>query len=260
MKRIIPVIMFFACLSCEKDLDTYGEGSGIYFDGGELYSDTLEVHWGLKDSEEGLWTIPLKVCLFGNTVDYDRKFSIEVDGGSDPVHGAQENVDFRLAAKEYTLAAHSAETLIEVEVLRPDDLKDRPRHFTIRLVENEELRFLYSREEVLYALSEDGEEEEAVGTRTLDYQRVIYMDEDFPMPGWWELDGFPIFGKWSETKAILICDVMDIKRGDWNKSGSDRLPLGYLKFCGRYMHNWLQENPRTDEDGEAMEMGALSQI
>jgi hypothetical protein len=35
---------------------------------------------------------------------------------------------------------------------------------------------------------------------------------------------------------------------------------GYLKFVGKYMYRWLQENPQVDEDGKAMTMGTGSMI
>ena len=37
-----------------------------------------------------------------------------------------------------------------------------------------------------------------------------------------------------------------------------KLTEGYLKFVGKYMHRWLQDNPNTDEDGKPMEMGEAS--
>jgi hypothetical protein len=38
-----------------------------------------------------------------------------------------------------------------------------------------------------------------------------------------------------------------------------KLTEGYLKFVGKYMHRWLQDNPQEDENGKPMEMGAASQ-
>ena len=37
-----------------------------------------------------------------------------------------------------------------------------------------------------------------------------------------------------------------------------KLTEGYLKFVGKYMHRWLQDNPQTDEDDKPMEMGEAS--
>lgn len=50
--------------------------------------------------------------------------------------------------------------------------------------------------------------------------------------------------------------IMNIDREDFVKT---KLTEGYLKFVGKYMHRWLQDNPQEDENGKPMEMGAASQ-
>jgi len=62
---------------------------------------------------------------------------------------------------------------------------------------------------------------------------------------------------------MLICDVMNIDRERWM---ADELQAGYLRFCGQYMQQYLNEqaalgNVIYEDDGETvMEMGTLSQM
>lgn len=254
MKKGIPMIVTMVlawCLaSCEKDLDTYQGGSGIYFDTKEMWLDTLQVHWGLKNSEVTEQSLRLKICLYGHTADYDRKFTIEVESEQEAI-GAVEEVDYAPFAGEYVMPAGKAEMYVDIKLLRSPTLSNQAKRFTVKLVENEELRFIYTREEA--ALNEDG----TVKKRPLDFQRVIVMDETMPPPAWWDYyNGEWMFGTYSQKKAVLICDVMDIDRESWVKMEVEGGPSqGYLKFAGQYMHRWLQENPQTEEDGSPMQMG-----
>jgi len=258
MKKIIPTILLLSSLpaltGCEESLDTYSGENGIYFDtkydGGEMLSDTIDIHWGLKNSNITSQKIILTVKLFGNTAPVDRKFNIIVGADEGDDKAAQEGVDYVNPPLECVIPAGKAETPIEIELLRRHNLKDNPRRVKISLVESDELKFLFSR--AIGVTDKDGK----VTTRPLDYQRVLYMDETFPMPIWWDLRGQPYFGDWSTTKAALICDVMNIDREAWVAPGD--LSAGYLKFCGSFMHRWLQDNPQVDENGEPMVMGPMS--
>ena len=60
-------------------------------------------------------------------------------------------------------------------------------------------------------------------------------------------------------KAILICDVLEIDRELWMKDIVAGLTAGYVKFAGRYMQRWLNENPQYEDDGTLMVMGPESQ-
>ena len=214
MKNLLFLLLILVgCVSCEKEIDTYEGGSGIYFADGGLFSDTLRVAWGLKNSDVKTQSIQLQVCLYGNTANYDRKFSIEIYSDTDTL-SAIEGVDFEAFDTEYVIPANQAEAFIDIKLLRTEDLVKHPKRFVVKLIEN-----------------------------------------PFPMPAWWNLYGTKYFGVWSQKKSSLICDVMGIDREDFVGT---KLTEGYLKFVGKYMHRWLQENPQTDEDDKPMEMGEAS--
>lgn len=255
-----------AIVGCEESLDTYEGESGIYFDtkaddNSVMLTDTVTVHWGLKNADITSQTVKLRVKLFGNTASVDRKFSILVETDPGDTYAAEAGIDYIEPPLEYTMKAGEAETVIEVEVLRRHNLQDNPRRLRISLVETPELKFLFSR--AVGYVNEAGE----TLSRPLDLQRVIYMDESFPIPGWWYYCGDAYFGDWSMTKSALICEVMGIDREDWVDTNAlvNSLSQGYLKFCGRYMQKWLEEqaaqgNTILDEDGSPMVMGPDSQI
>lgn len=287
-----------AMASCEKDLDTYAGENGIYFDtfykGAETLSDTIDVSWGMNKSSVTSQNIELVVKLFGNTMSVDRAFDIviedaptyvpnkktdtstengdEIETGDRsiasrdrygdeetviPTMPAEADVDYIISSTHIVMPAGQAEVSIPVTLLRRPDLHLTKRSFKVRLIENEHLKFLFSRGTFDY----DAEGE--AYTRPMDYQRVIRMDEEFPCPVWWPIRGLPYFGEWSQTKAVLICDICDIDRELW--LSIDGLSLGRIQYYGQKMYKYLEQkkaegNPVLEDDGKLMEMGTQSVI
>ena len=252
MKQIIYILfLLLTFCACNAEVIAPYEGDcGMYFDVQQTSLDTLRVAWGLKDSEIKEQTVNLTVRLFGDVATYDRKFSIDIISDENDSLRSVEGIDYVKFPTEYVIPANEAETKITVKVLRTDALMKQARRFTIRLNETPELQFLYSRTQYI----------DSVTSRMIDTQRVIYMNEAFPEPGWWYRYGRSIFGTWSATKSKVICDVMGIDREIWVGNLVEPFTVGYIKFVGKYMHRWLQENPTKDEDGEWMQMGPDSQV
>lgn len=239
--------------SCEKDLMQYEGKNGMYFDTDGMVLDTVSVHWGLKNSDITEQELQLKVMLLGNVTDYDRTFNIEVETREGDDSAAVEVIHYEPMAKQYTIKAGEAETTISVKLKRAAGLLDKPARFAIKLVENDELAFIYTR------YGSQMVDDTTVVSRPLDFQRAIYIDENFPIPNWWPYYGEMYFGTWSMKKAILICDVLEIDRELWMKDIVSGLTAGYLKFAGRYMQRWLNDNPQYEDDGTLMVMGPDSQ-
>lgn len=256
----IFVLLLSCCWACKKDLDVYEGESGIYFSTQNVGLDTIFVPWGLKESDITEQEYTLKVNLFGAVKPYDRKFKVRVTTDASDSLAAEVDVDFRALSTEYVMPANQAEAPIKITLLRRPDLAQQARRFTVHLEETDELKFLYSREVSLDSTQWVGD----VKVRKLDLQRTIYMDERFQVPNWWPLCGTKYFGTYSSKKMVLICDVMNIARADFVAPFSleNRITDGYLKFVGRYMHRWLQEqeNPILEDDGTPMEMGSASKI
>lgn len=249
MKKIHILLLAVAALfcSCEQPLDVYEGGSGIYFNTDNILLDTLSIPWGMKSSEVKSQELTLRVMLIGDVAPHDRKFNVDVVTEATDTMAAQEGIDYMAFAGEYAIPANEAYTDIRITLLRRPGLKDCKRRFAVVLRETPELQFLYSRQW----------QQDSLTWRSLDYQRVIVMNENFPRPRWWSLDGQSRFGNFSQTKAALICDVMGIDREAWVNAiiGDGKFTMGYLSYVGRYMHRWLQENPTLDENGSPMTMG-----
>lgn len=255
MKRIIGYFFILSALltSCKKEgLLNYEDGSGIYFDNKEMLLDTIEVPWGLKNSEVQSQKIKLQINLIGQVKDYDRSFELVIKEEEDPLLQAKKDVDYKEFPLQHFIKAGEASTQVEIELLRNPKLLEENRHLTLAIKEGDDLEFLYSRKAV-----------DTAGTaRTLDYQRVLKLTENFPTPRWWSLYGNNLFGTWSATKSILICDLMEIDREVWigNLHSNDYFTEGLLRYAGVYIHRWLKEqDPQLlDEDGNPMEMGPQS--
>lgn len=257
MKKIIPILLIALLSGCEKDLEVYNGESGIYFDTRAnskygISNDTITVAWGKIDSDIKEHQLSLRVCLFGDVASHDRNFSVNIYTDYPDTLKAQAGIDFVQFPTEYTIPAFKNEAFIDIQLLRTETLLEHPVMFKVELKETPELMFSYSR-----FLQVD-----SVTTRAIDIQRVIRMTEDFQTPRWWGVSriGERVFGTWSVKKSILICDVMGISRTDWVESDLAGNPFteGYLRFVGKYMHRWLQENPTEEDDGTLMVMGSDS--
>lgn len=254
MKNIIYIsLVCFLLLGCNKnELITYQEGSGLFFDNRAILLDTVEVPWGLKNSEIKEQAIRFEVKLFGAVKDYDRPFKIKIEENVSDPNRAEVNVDYKPFPLTYIMPKGQASAFIDITLLRNSELLTTSKNLSIVLEETDELKFLYSRKFT---------DSEKV-TRLLDTKRVIKMNENFPQPRWWSIYGTGYFGKWSAKKSILICDLMNIDREKWvgNVLAEEDFNEGILKFAGVFVHRWLmQQNPVIlDEDNKPMEMGALS--
>lgn len=254
MRKLVYISLLWAILtSCDKnDLITYQEGSGIFFDNRAMLLDSVEVPWGLKNSEVTEQNIRFEVKLFGAVKDYDRPFNIKIEDNPADPNQAKVNVDYKPFPLTYVIPKGQASAFIDITILRNSELLTLPKNLAIDLQETDELKFLYSRKFT---------NQENV-TRQLDVRRVVKINENFPIPRWWPIYGTGYFGKWSVKKSILICEMMDIDREKWvgNVLLDEDFNEGILKFAGVYVHRWLQQqNPLVlDEDGKAMEMGTLS--
>lgn len=302
MKNLVRIFPYTAiaslaimAASCHTELDTYDGEDGMYFDTkynrAETLSDTIDVSWGMKNSSILSQEIGLVVKLFGHTAPVDRAFDVVIEeaptyvseykpsSGDDsdddvndgdtgtpgeeeestevPTEPAVDGIDYIIGGTTFVIPAGEAEVTIPITLMRRDDLHLCKRSFKVRLIENQTLKFLFSRSLPEY------DAEGTLSWRPIDFQRVIRMDESFPVPTWWFVRGQPYFGNWSQKKAMLICDVMNIDRERWM---ADELQAGYLRFCGQYMQQYLNEqaalgNVIYEDDGETvMEMGTLSQM
>lgn len=252
------MIFIFLLSACSKEeIGIYEGESGIYFDTRydpktmPLNRDTIVIAWGLKNADITEQLLRIKVNVFGNSTPHDRKFSINVYDEIADTLKAKEGVDFLTFPKEYTIPANKAETYIDIKLLRSETLRKKPVAFKIELIESPDLGFEYSRIATV----------DSVTTRKIDIQRVIYMNENLPIPNWWRMVGDEYFGKWSHKKSALICEIMNIDREVWVYNGLvDPTSAGYLRFVGRYMQRWLLENPTEEDDGSLMVMGPDSQV
>lgn len=249
MKQWILVLMLGVALTaCKEDIDLYEGTSSVWFD--DNSSGDYEVAWGTIATDVKKMDISLRVNLFGNVTDYPRKFNVRVL--SDPADSlySEAGVDYMPFPLEYEMPAGENHTFIHIELLRTDTLKKQARRFTVQLVPNDEFGLEY--------MNWDEVDGELVMTND---HCTIWMNEDFPRPWWWHGIGEPIFGEWSQTKGILICDVGKIDREKFQgevDSGDDNLTSAFLRFVGRKVYLYLQENPTPDEDGELMKMGEQS--
>ena len=250
MRKLIFALVLgviFSC--CKEDIALFEGNSSIYFDNDY---DTLYVSWGMVPTGIKTQEVQLRVNLFGEVKTYPRKFNILVQAEETDTLHAQAGVDYLSFPLEYEMPPLTDHIFIDIELLRTDTLMKQARRFTVRLLENEEFGFEYMK----YRRRKSDDALIPVNDHW-----AIQMNEEFPRPWWWYRIGEPIFGGWSAKKGILICDIGNIDRPLFfdDLTGVDgRLTEARLKFVGRKLHLWLQENPTPDEDGNPMEMGEES--
>lgn len=257
--KIVQLLMLVITLSsCEREIETYSGDVGIYFEG-KIMSDTLEVSWAYYADTVQTLRAKIRVLTLGKPTNYDRSFKMTYVEHFRPEEKAVEGVDYSPFSYEGVIPAGESYMDLKIDLLRnPELLSGTPRVFTFKLEENENFKFIYNRFFSMKRLDEHGDTIKF--TRYIDTYRTFKISEEIPIQSWWLYEtkvGYKYLGKWSVKKSLLICNLMKIDRKAWF-SGNLILPTteSYIKFLGRYMYRWLQENPTYEEDGTTlMEMG-----
>lgn len=257
--RIFQLLILAITLSsCEHDIATYSGEVGLYFEGKQM-SDTIGVSWAYyADSVEKISTT-VRVLTLGGPVDYDRPFKMTPVLHRIPNEQAIEGIDYTPFSYDGVIRAGEAYMDLKIELLRnPELLTGVSKIFTFRLEENDEFKFIFNRYFDMKRVEENGDT--IAFKRYIDTYRTFIISEEIPIQYWWYYTsgiGYKYLGPWSVKKSLLICEMLGIDRKIW-LSGNLVLPFteATIKFAGRYMHRWLQENPTLEENGEWMEMGA----
>lgn len=256
--RIIQLfITAFAFIGCEYDVETYSGGSGIYFEN-NMMSDTVGFSWAnYADTVKNL-DIKIRIMTIGKAVDYDRTVKLSSVNHFKEKDQAVVGVDYKPFSYDAVIPSGASFTDLTINLMRnPELLNGAPKIFTFRLEENEHFKFYYNRAYELERVEESGDTVKY--NKYIDTYRTFKISEKIARQGWWYFTsdvGYKNLGLWSIKKSILICDLMKIDRGVW-LSGNLVEPITspYIKYLGRYMHRWLQENPTYEDDGTLMEMG-----
>lgn len=256
--RIIQLLIIASVfVGCEQDIATYSGSSGIYFEGKQM-NDTIGFSWANYENSEKDMTITVRIMTIGKPTDYDRPVKLVPTEHSKAEEQAQEGVDYKPFSYDVVIPAGGSFTDLTIDLMRnPELLTGVSKIFTFRLEENEHFKFYYNRVIEVKRVEENGDTIKTY--RHIDTHRSLKISEKIRQQGWWDGEssiGYSNLGPWSVKKSILICDLMKIDRQAWF-SGDLIAPTttAYIKFLGRYMHRWLQENPTYEEDGTLMEMG-----
>lgn len=257
--RIIQLLIIaIAFVGCERDIATYSGGTGIYFDGRQM-SDTIGFSWAYYSKELRDTNLIVRIQTIGEPTDYDRTVKLLPVEHPKMEEQAKEGIDYKPFSYDIVIPAGESFFDLTIDIIRnPDLLTGVTKIFSFRLEENEHFKFHYNR---IYEIQKEDENGETITTyRHIDTYRSFKISENIGQQGWWKSQssvGVKNLGVWSAKKSVLICDLMKIDRQAW-LSGDLVAPTttAYIKFLGRYMHRWLQDNPTYEEDGTTlMEMG-----
>lgn len=257
--RIIQLLIIASVfVGCEHDIPTYSGGAGIYFEGKQM-SDTVGFSWAYCSNELRDTNITVRVQTIGEPKDYDRAVKLLPVDHPKADEQAKENIDYKPFSYDIVIPAGQSFFDLTIDLIRnPGLLTGVPKIFSFRLEENEHFKFHYNR---VYEIQKVDENGETIKTyKHIDTYRSFKISEKIGQQGWWKGQssvGIRNLGTWSVKKSVLICDLMEIDRQAW-LSGNLVAPTttAYIKFLGRYMHRWLQDNPTYEEDGiTLMEMG-----
>lgn len=256
--RIIQLLIIAGMfVGCEHDIATYRGGSGIYFEGKQI-SDTIGFSWAYYDNSVKDMKMTVRIMTIGKPTEYDRPVKLVPVEHSNANEQAQEGIDYNPFPYDVVIPAGESSFDLTIDLIRnPELLTGVPKIFTFRLEENEHFKFYYNRVYEVQKVEENGDTIKTY--RHVDTHRSLKISEEIPLQNWWDGEsslGYMNLGQWSVKKSILICELMEIDRQAW--FSGDLIPpttTAYIKFLGRYIHRWLQENPTYEDDGTLMEMG-----
>lgn len=261
MKRIqhtlyLAIILILGTLGCENEPLLYqGEEdntSGIYFysvatftpDGTPLsYRDSVIYSFqndGLNITER---IVNLPVRTLGNISNQDRTFKVKVDGGT-----AKEGVDYEKLADEYIIPAGKATGQVPIKLIRTTALQQKALTIDVRLVENENFKFL------LPVFLNIGNNKEMDATRfRVNFSEII---TEF---SYYTSFGTSYFGDWSVKKFKILNDLMGWTTNDWRVAGGKNaaVALGKFAFAATRFKIYLEEQlnakkPIYEDDGKTL--------
>ena len=248
MKRLIAPVLFILIFlqGCHyTEIDGYKGGCSVYF---SVQRDTMKYSWGKIDNDIKEQVLQLPIYLFGQVANYDRKIRLrtllcEVDSLR-----AEIGRDFRPLPQEVFLRADTNKVIVDITLLRTEELVKHDRIFTVVIEED-------SWFDSEYNWRKDGDG----NSYFIGHSMTIIMNEDFPKPWWWK-ENDANFGEWSYKKADLICRLCDIPREEF--IGNNVIPNFKLIYYGKKVQRWLNEQdpPYLDEDGSPMMMGPNAQL
>ena len=245
MKKILLFVLLVvvAWQGCQyTELDEYEGGSSIYF---SITRDTMKYSLGKIDIDIDEQVLQLPIYLFGEVANYDRTIRLRTELCDTDSLRAEVDEDFKAIPSELILKADTNVAVLDVVLMRTEELAKHNRMFTIVIEEDSWFDSEYN-----WRKDSDG------NPYFIGHSMTVIMTEDFPKPWWWK-DDDPNFGFWSYKKADLICSLCDISRTEF--VGNEVIPDYKLRYYGKKVQRYLNENPVYEDDGTLMTMGKNAQ-
>ena len=215
------------CFGCEKEMVTYDGKDGIYLPFVSQTMGTAELSFADYHSDTLAIVLDIRVKIMGNVTDFDRPFVIKaIENDTMP---ALVGVDYEILDQNPVIRKGEAETVVRVKFIRTKELQETTKIIEFSLVENEYFSLLVPK---YYNAS---------------YTRLVFkINEKIYKPWWWSYYGEDRFGRWTKTKGILVCDLLNIPRTDWNEM-EGKVTTAYLTFACRYVYDYLEQQKKAGD-------------
>lgn len=267
---ILVALMTPMCLftSCDREIMDYEGPAAIYFDQqyGWQYWGTLDtyahqiyslVSFGSMDKTDSI--LPVKVCISGHVVDYDRPFQVEVVKDSTT---AIEGEEFELLDKDCTIKAGENLTYVKVALHKSERMSDMTPQIQIKLIPGSNFTTDFSRIGNIPMRWKDTNTEYSKNEDPTVHN--IFVNNILQKPGPWNVVQF---GNYSRKKHALLIEVAERELGlpksafeETNKMQQGRTVL-IARVASAYLkqkYNEGRENWIIDEDGTMMWINGVS--
>lgn len=239
MKKLIYLstitISLFTLSSCEKEIMSYEGQDGIYFDvrWGSNFRDP-DTQWGHQyytpiefgNMTETSHTAQIRVTASGTIKDYDRPFTITI--GKDSTN-AIEGKDYEPFPMEYILKAGERYAYIDVTFNRTERMRTDTVTLQLQLQPNQYFTCpftnyadnpMFDNPETTYGYNPDAT-----------VHKIVVTDMMTQPAGWWGSDSQlapGLFGKWSQTKWLLLMEITGTTVEDYASRQATDLPSGEI--------------------------------
>lgn len=242
MKNILLILgILLMCWACNEDeVKIYDGTDAVYF---SAYTDTAFFSLTFLAKADTVVNLPVKAL--GEKVNYDRKFSVRVTGGT-----AQPGVNYDALEEEYILKAGIVTGSLPIRLYK-EGTKDTTLSIDVELIPNE--YFVQN----MPAKINKGDTVEIT-------RQVVTFSNNLAKPKQW----ISSLGYFSEAKFFLFNREMGVEATDWYSTDANVLkPVGNKVMAGIvYMKNYLElfvgkndyEGMPKDPDAPAKNRGYMT--
>ena len=233
------ILLTLLATGCQESLPKHFDRiEGIYFNNQQnngMVVDTASYTFIYEDRDE--MEVPVRIQQLGRKSSTSRPVALRITSPD-----AVEGIDYT-APEEALLPANATYFDYPVTLYRTEALKSQVKHLILELQANDSFCLPFT------------EQIQSGGDTVSTVRYTIYFSDQFTAPpaGWQTI----FIGEFSQQKFELICDVMQIARGDFNVEG--QISSAKWMYIQSTMTLYVDDQKRLRDQGQPYDERAFDE-